>query len=232
MNQNHQNVFIADLHHPGGRQDEIDQLLGDIPANTHRIFFLGDTFHFWINDHSFIEERYSLFLDQMKQWAHNGIQLFFLEGNRDFLASHYFDEQAWIDVLHNPTITEIGGKVVYLGHGDELCWNDRAYQFYKSIIRSHPLRYLADHLPPGLRARAAQTMTDASKVLVAGKSEKTLEVPRKAYEQVIRGGVDLIIHGHLHETYHREYRIGEQVGQALCFGWKDGKRNLIQIEGI
>ncbi len=231
MNTSKQNVFIADLHHPGGESAEISRLLSEIPSNTYRIFFLGDTFHFWINESTFIEEHYTAFLTQMKKWAQEGIQLFFIEGNRDFLASHYFDEEPWIDVLHNPTITEIGGKVVYLGHGDELCWNDWAYQIYKTGIRSRLMRYMADHLPEKLRSRAAQKMSDASKMIVAEKSEKTLEVPHKAYEQVIASGVETIIHGHLHKTYHREYKIGDRVGQVISFGWKDGKRNLIHIEG-
>ncbi len=231
MVQSKQNVFIADLHHPGGEENEIDELLNEIPNNTYRIFFLGDTFHYWINEPEFIKKYYSVFLDKLQNLAKAGIQLFLIEGNRDFLASHYLEKQPWIDVLHNPTITEVGGKVVYLGHGDELCWNDWAYQFYKSIIRSRPMRFLADHIPKSLCLRTAGKMSKTSSLIVAGKKESTLEVPRKAYEQIILTGVEMIIHGHLHKTYHREYKIGGHTGQVLCFGWKDGKRNIIHIEG-
>ena len=127
-----QTVFIADLHHKGGREEEIDRLLNEIPSNTRRIFFLGDTFHYWVNESSFIQEKYASFLELLQKWSRDGIHLFFLEGNRDFLAARFFDEQPWIDVLPNPSLIEMGGRIVYIGHGDELCWNDWAYQFYKN----------------------------------------------------------------------------------------------------
>jgi len=115
-----QNVFFADLHHPGGEHEEINRLLNEIPSETIRIFLMGDTFHYWVNEPQFIRDYYSKFLSKLRKIASEGVEFYFLEGNRDFLASHYFMEQPWIDVLSNPTITELGGRAVYIGHGDEL----------------------------------------------------------------------------------------------------------------
>lgn len=226
-----QNVFLADLHHPGGASGEIEQLLAEIPGNTRRIFLLGDIFQFWVDDSAFMEEKYASFLARLKAWAEEGIQLFFLEGNRDFLASHYFDNEPWIDVLANPTVIDLGGRAVYIGHGDELCWNDWAYQTYKTFIRSRLARLLAGWLPRRLHRRIAQRMEKASGVLVAGKKESVLAVPHRAYESVISSGIDVIVHGHVHQTYQREYTVNGRTGQVLAFGWKDGKRNLIHFEG-
>ena len=163
-----QNVFMVDLHHPGGENEEINLLFSEIPGDTFRLFLMGDIFHYWINDTSFIEQHYSSFLNKLKNLASQGIQVFFIEGNRDFLASHYLDDQPWIDVLGNPTVIELGGRAVYLGHGDELCWNDWAYQLYKSIIRSQPLRYLADRLPSSLRMKTVQRMSSPSVKEITG----------------------------------------------------------------
>ena len=226
-----ENVFFADLHHPGGEEKEIERLLSEIPSNTRRIFLLGDTFHYWINELDFIENKYALFLDRLKRLARDGIQLFFLEGNRDFLASRYFEIESWIDVLPNPTVTDLGGRAVYIGHGDELCWNDWAYQIYKTFIRSRPMRFLADGLPAPLRRQAARNMAKASKAFVAAKTESTLEIPSKAYEAVFATGVDAIVHGHVHQTYQRQYNVDGKPGQIFAFGWKDGKRNMIHFEG-
>ena len=226
-----QNVFLADLHHPGGTDEAIDQLLDGIPTDTKRIFLLGDTFHFWVNDRAFIENRYRHFLTRLQDWAQQGMQLFFLEGNRDFLASRYFEEQPWMDVLPNPTVTEMGGHAVYIGHGDELCWNDWAYQLYKSCIRSRAMRFMADHLPSSWRVGAARKFSETSPSLVATKDPVTLEVPRRAYEQVFTSGIDVIVHGHLHTTYQQEYTRSGKTGRVYCFGWKDGKRNLLHFAG-
>lgn len=226
-----ENVFFADLHHPGGEEEEINRLLEEIPPSTKRVFFLGDCFHYWINDPRFIQETYSPFLKRLRELSHNGVHLFFLEGNRDFLASHYLDAQPWIDVLINPSVIELGGRAVYLGHGDELCWNDWAYQTYKTFIRSSAIRYLADRLPGPLRRKAAAKMSTASKSFVAAKPQISLKVPSEAYEQVIDAGVDVIIHGHVHDTYQRAIQTGERAGVVYCFGWSEGKRNFIHFEG-
>lgn len=226
-----ENVFFADLHHPGGLDDEIDQLLNEIPSNTYRIFFLGDTFHFWINDDSFLQDRYSHFLQSLIGLSKQGIQLFFIEGNRDFLASHYLEEQPWIEVLANPTLVDIGDRAVYLGHGDELCWNDWAYQFYKFIIRSRPLRFIANHLPNQFRKRTANRMSELSHTLVRNKKTSTLEIPPHAYQSVLRSGIDMIVHGHVHQTYRREYIVNGRKCTILAFGWNDGKRNCIHFAG-
>jgi len=226
-----ENVFLTDLHHPGGRMEEIEQLLAEIPHNTHRVFLLGDIFHYWINDEDYYNVRYAPFLNQLESWAHRGIHLFFIEGNRDFLASHYFDGLSWIDVLPNPSVIDIGGRAVYIGHGDELCWNDWAYQVYKTCIRCRPMRWIADRLPSPIRKRLVRKMSTASSILVAGKNQQTLAVPHRAYESIISSGIDTIVHGHLHQTYQREYTVNGRTGQVLAFGWQEGKRNLIHFEG-
>lgn len=224
-------VFFADLHHPGGVHEEIESLFDEMPASTKRIFLLGDIFHVWVNEPDFINERYERFLSRLKSLADDGVDLFFIEGNRDFLASRYFEDQDWIDVLLNPSIIDIGGRAVYVGHGDELCWNDWAYQAYKTFIRSRPMRFAADTLPAAMQRSIAERMASASKRLVASKTRNTLAVPPRAYEQVIASGVDAIVHGHIHDTYQRQVAVAGRVGTIYCFGWKDDKRNLIHFDG-
>ncbi len=225
------NVFFADLHHPGGVDEEVNQLFDDMPSDTSRLFFLGDIFHFWVNDPAFIEGRYKEFLAQLETLAKNGMQLFFIEGNRDFLASHYLDSQPWIDVLGNPSVIDLAGRAVYIGHGDELCWNDWAYQMYKGFIRSKPLRTLADRMPSSWKMKAVQGMANASETIVSSKSHLTLAVPQRAYEQVASTGIDAIIHGHVHDTYQKAIQVDGRETTIYSFGWKNGKRNLIHFEG-
>lgn len=225
------NFFVADLHHPGGPHTEIDQLFDEMPPDTKQIFLLGDTFHFWINDGRFIRDRYGEFLIRLQGYAERGIDIFFLEGNRDFLATAYLQHVLYIHHLPNPSLMEIGGRIVYIGHGDELCWSDWAYQIYKTVIRSRAIRLIADYLPRPLLTHVAQRMTEASASVVAGKPRRVLEVPHRAYRSIIESGIDVIIHGHVHDTYQREYVVGGRKGTVYAFGWKDGKRNVIYFDG-
>jgi len=226
-----QNVFFADLHHPGGEHEDINRLISEIPSSAIRLFLLGDIFHYWVNEPGFIQEYYSPFLAKLRELSRQGLELYFLEGNRDFLASHYLLEQPWIDVLPNPYVTELGGRAVYLGHGDELCWNDWAYQAYKSVIRSNIVRNMADRLPAKMQRNMVKKMSEASGQIVSGKTQKTLAVPEKAYRQVAATGIDVIVHGHIHDSYQRAVESDGHRAEIFCFGWMNGKRNFIHFEG-
>lgn len=226
-----QNVFMVDLHHTGGEDEEINRLLDELPTSAKRLFLLGDIFHYWVNDDRFIYERYTPFLNRLKKLADGGIELFFIEGNRDFLAVPYLENEPWIDVLLNPTLLDLHGRAIYIGHGDELCWNDWQYQLYKAFIRSRPLKFAAEKLPAHLKLSIIKRMEKASKAFIAGKKQNMLKVPERAYHAVINTGIDVIVHGHLHETYQREIHSNGRVCQVLCFGWKDGKRNIIHFDG-
>jgi len=76
-----------------------------------------------------------------------------------------------------------------------------------------------------------ERMSKASGKIVQGKSKSTLAVPGRAYRQVIGSGVDLIVHGHIHDSYQRRVNADGRQGEVLCFGWKEGKRNFIHFEG-
>ncbi len=225
------NFFVADLHHPGGPHSEIDQIFDEMPPDTKQIFLLGDTFHYWINDGRFIRDTYGDFLIRLQGYAEREIDIFFLEGNRDFLASAYFENVAYIHTLPNPSLIDISGRVVYIGHGDELCWSDWAYQIYKTFIRSKAMRLMADNLPRPILTRVAQKLSEASNAIVAAKPRRVLQVPHKAYRSIIANGVDVIIHGHVHDTYQREYLVGGRKGTVYAFGWKNGRRNVIYFDG-
>lgn len=221
--------FAADLHHPGGRDEDIEALFDAMPSTIREMFLLGDIFDYWINDADFIEERYGAFLQRLRKYAAGGIDIFFLEGNRDFLARHYFERENWIHVLTNPSVIDLDGRMAYIGHGDELCWNDYRYQFYKLVIRSRPLRWLADNLPNPWKRKIARRMSEKSEELVSRKTRRELQVPERAYRNMVETGMDVIIHGHVHESYQKEIRSENRVGLAIAFGWQNGRRNVIAL---
>lgn len=227
--QNATRMFAADLHHPGGRNEEIERFFLEIPDSVQSIFLLGDIFDYWVNDPDFIEERYGAFLQLLRKMAAGGIDIFFVEGNRDFLASHYFEDEPWIHVLPNPSIIDIDGRTAYIGHGDELCWNDYMYQAYKAVIRSRIVRAIADHLPGHWKQRIAARMAEKSTQLTRKSTRSALRVPPRAYRYMIRTGMDVIIHGHLHDTYQRNIESDGRSGVVLAFGWQEGRRNLIML---
>jgi UDP-2,3-diacylglucosamine pyrophosphatase LpxH len=93
------------------------------------------------------------------------------------------------------------------------------------------VKYLADKLPSAVKQSVIKNMERASKSFIAGKKKESLRVPERAYNAVIDLGIDVIVHGHLHDTYQRQITSNGRVCQVFCFGWKDGKRNIIHFEG-
>ncbi len=56
-----------------------------------------------------------------------------------------------------------GGKKIYFGHGDELERFNYSYQLYKSIIRSYPLKTLANWVPYSVIEKVGTWMSKTSK---------------------------------------------------------------------
>lgn len=59
--------------------------------------------------------------------ADQGIRLFFLAGNRDFLIGEQFLDKAKMQRLVDPTVIRLGEENVLLSHGDRYCTQDYSH---------------------------------------------------------------------------------------------------------
>ncbi len=120
---------------------------------VNKIFFLGDIFDLLVGSKVEYVDYYQEFFLVVQNLLEAGKEIYFFEGNHDFhfknlLRERYkiFFDNNKLQYLNSPLKIKIAGKNFLFCHGDEIDLENRGYQFYKWIIRSRFIQYLADDL--------------------------------------------------------------------------------------
>lgn len=204
-------AFVADVHLRTEDISGLKKVLGFLEKiqqlEVKHLFILGDFFHLWVNSPFLIRKAYRPVIEKFSQLYRSGIKITYLVGNRDFLIRDYYQTRPEIEVFSQALLCNLGDRRLYLSHGDELCLNDRHYQFYKIVIRHRVTRILTAFLPGAIKEMIASYLSQASRTLVSRKSKTTLGVTIPALERIFRQGIDIIIHGHTHRSYLRQMVI-------------------------
>ncbi|KTD52453.1 UDP-2,3-diacylglucosamine hydrolase [Legionella rubrilucens] len=203
-------VFISDLHlHP------------DVPAITHRfndfmqwaaanartLYILGDFFHAWPGDDS-IDEWSSAIASTLAQAASQGLTIYYLHGNRDFLLGQRFATTAGMTLLRDPSLITLGGVPVLLTHGDRYCTLDKAHQRFRRLTRNRLFTALFLKLPLSYRNQLVSHIRQRSQQN-RNKDEQMMDVvANDVLKHLYRCGVQQVIHGHTHKPGLSRYHYG------------------------
>ena len=126
-------LFISDLHLSPERP-ELTRLAVDFLQNntqdTSSLYILGDLFNTWLGD-DVIPAEFSAFIEQLRQLKQQGVNVFLMVGNRDFMLGQDFAQRCGAQLLTDPVVITLNKKPVLLMHGDSLCTDDLAYQRYR-----------------------------------------------------------------------------------------------------
>lgn len=192
-------VFISDLHlNPA--EPEISQRFAEFinwaAANCRRLYILGDFFHVWAGDDTLDDWSMDI-AARLGQLSAQGIALYFMPGNRDFLLGDHFARLAGWTVLPDPCLIDCGQQAILLAHGDAFCTRDRAHQRFRRLTRSPWFSSLFLRLPQRLRLQLCQSVRQHSQR--QQKSQMIMDVEIATVCQVAEAhGVSTLIHGHTH----------------------------------
>ena len=136
--------FLSDAHlgsraitNPEAHQQTLITMLQRMAEDATAIYLLGDIFDFWCeyywSDRS--KEQYRPFLQTLQSLTNKGIEVHFLIGNHDLWTFGWLAKQTGITVHRRPITTTIGGKKVFLAHGDGLVPDNYINQLPKHIQR-------------------------------------------------------------------------------------------------
>lgn len=105
------------------------------------VLLLGDLFEVWVGDDALDEPgSFEARCAAVLQEAATKRPLFFMAGNRDFLAGKQLMQRTGMTALADPTVLVWGeGKEqrrILLSHGDALCLDDVEYQQFRALSRS------------------------------------------------------------------------------------------------
>ena len=205
----------------------MDSFLAFLETEKDRIahlVILGDLFEFFFGFRKpspdipspFAFNEYLPVLKQLQRLSERGIRITYMEGNHDFRLKSFFQEHFGMGVEVHPRGTEetLGGKRVYLAHGDLCNPREWRYRTLRKILKN-PITYgLMDLVDPSFTRRVAERLNDMSYQMVhrSFPSNPPSAFRRFAHQKFL-DGFDLVILGHSH--------VSEEVEE-----WIDGRRCL------
>ena len=215
--------FISDLHlqasHPElttGFYRFVEQTITDATD----LYILGDFFDAWIGD----DEDDSFYLgviEKLKIYTDNGLRIFFMHGNRDFLVGKIFAEQTGVTLLDDPTDITLAGKKVRLMHGDSLCTTDTDYMQFRAQVRSPQWQQQVLSLPLAQRRMMAAQMRAQSQSMNSNKAEdimdvNPIDVAAQFAQNEAQPKIDILLHGHTHRP--ARHQVNESGNERIVLG--------------
>jgi len=214
-------LFISDLHLSPERPDIIQlfiQFMNDQAAQAESLYILGDFVEYWLGDDDKAEGLNEAFTC-MKQHADNGLKIYLMHGNRDFLMGETLAQRAGCTLIHEPYLVNFDNKPVLLLHGDILCTDDVRYQELRLMLRNPA--WQADFLSKPITEREAMALAlrKQSQQETQSKDEDIMDVNADAVAQAfIDNNVSLMIHGHTHRPAIHELDINNSDAKRIVLG--------------
>lgn len=216
-------LFISDLHLAGERPATSQQFLRflrDEAARAQALYVLGDLFESWAGDDELTDRRGDPLAAEVaagfKSLSRQGVSVWFMHGNRDFLVGQAFFDASGAQRLDDPSVIKFAGKRLALLHGDTLCTDDHDYQAWRRNVRSEAWQreFLAQPLLE--RRKAIAGLREKSQGVIAAKPAEIMDVNRETVRDVFRHlKLQHMIHGHTHRPARHEH----EVDGARCERW-------------
>jgi UDP-2,3-diacylglucosamine hydrolase len=224
-------LFVSDLHLSATRP-AISRLFQNFLAHQARqaaaLYILGDLFEYWAGDDDLADPFNASICAALKQLAESGTQIFFMPGNRDFLAGSGFALASGTKLLSEPQRVDINGFPTLLLHGDTLCTDDASYQEFRNKVRSAAwqMNFLAQ--PLAERKTQIETLRKQSDQEKQLKSVAIMDANPAAVAAVLRShGYPRLIHGHTHRpAFHRHEVDGKTCERWVLGDWYDSGNYL------
>ena len=233
------NYFVSDVHlgldvkDPAVREKRFVDFLRGIPAEkTQALYLLGDIWDFWYEYRDVVPKGFVKVFAALGDLMEAGVKVYFFQGNHDMWCYSYFQELG-IEVLQQPYVTEIGGKVFCLGHGDGLGPCPRGYKIMRSAFRNRALQWCFSLLHPWLAFRIGKGWSRRSRLAknesyVFRGADEPLWKWAEAFSR--QRHVDYFVFGHYHTDVRETLPTGARL--ILLKDWMDYSAYLRYESGI
>ncbi len=188
------------------------------PNEPRQLYILGDLFDAWIGDDDDSALAQTT-LDKLRETSNTNTELFFMAGNRDFLAGSDFASHTGCTLLDDPTVITLAGKEVLLMHGDTLCTEDHDYQKFRNVVRSREWQQEVLGKSLAERRALAQALRNDSQQANAEKDNAIMDVnAAEVVRSMEQYGVQTLIHGHTHRPACHDLTVNGQPAQRIVLG--------------
>ncbi len=214
-------LFISDLHLAPERPDIISLFVNFMEhqaAQAESLYILGDLVEYWLGDDDPAEGLNDVF-NCMKKHADNGLNIYLMHGNRDFLMGEQLAQRAGCQLIHEPCVINFDNTPILLLHGDTLCTDDVRYQELRVMLRNPAWQQEFLAKPIEERQQMAIALRKQSEQETQNKAADIMDVNTDAVKQAfIQHKVNLIIHGHTHRPAIHQLMIGDQPARRIVLG--------------
>jgi UDP-2,3-diacylglucosamine hydrolase len=195
-------IFLADAHL---NQDDIHcrrflEMAAQAAAEKVPMFLLGDMFDLWFGNRGLTFGYQRPIIDRLRELRRGGFRIYYVEGNRDFYLRGEHEGTTFDVIAAGDLRATIGGKHVFLSHGDTVNKADFSYRFWKGISKNRLANRAVAHLPAWLFLPMADRVERKLKRYNRRHKESFPEAECRTYATKLFGaGSDIIVLGHFHQ---------------------------------
>ena len=224
-------AFISDLHlEPieNSRLKTFYDLLLRAQSEFNSLYIIGDLFEYWIgdDDHNPINKN---IIQNIKNATDNGLNIFLIHGNRDFLLGSKFEEMTGIQIIDDMTVIEDEFCKIMVSHGDVFCTDDIEYQNLKKTLRSE--QWIENFLSKTIEERIdfANQLRSQSAESSSNKAENIMDVNMAYVNEIIdKNKIDILIHGHTHRP--AVHKLDSGASRAVLGSWENNEGWIIEYK--
>jgi UDP-2,3-diacylglucosamine hydrolase len=221
-------IFLSDAHL---NQDDIHSrtflaLADKAAAEKIPLYLLGDMFDLWFGAPGLTFGFQRPIVDHLRELRQGGLRLYYVEGNRDFYLKKEHEGTTFDIVSEGDMRAAVGGKRLYLTHGDTVNRADFVYRFWKGISKNRLANDAVAKLPPSIILPMADWIE--RKLKRSNRRYKGSFPEREAREFSLRlfgQGVDFVVLGHFHQERLMRFTQAETSKVLVVLpSWKEAWR--------
>lgn len=214
--------FLSDVHlhaqEPATAQAWLHHLAH---TQADALFLLGDVFEVWVGDDLLGQDAFVDDCVQALQRLSQRCALFFMHGNRDFLAGPGLMQATGARPLADPTVLVLDGHRVLLSHGDALCLDDAEYLAFRAQVRTPAWQQAFVNRPLPERLALARDLRDQSQKQQAQRAAQGrgyADVDDAAALSALQHAqAQVLIHGHTHRP--GRHALSDSLAREVLSDW-------------
>lgn len=227
-------MFVSDVHLMGiddPRMDAFADFLRSWIGRMDMVVLLGDIFDFYYGFRGVVFWEHIAPLAAMRDLVQAGVRVVFVEGNHEFRIAEACRKGLGVETLPGTGEVTVGGRRIYLSHGDLADPSDYGYRFLYFFLRNPVTAALAGAVPPRFAWWLARRASDTSRAYAGGRGQRLNEMFRRIAVEKIQAGYDAALFGHSHQPELEEVTVGSKTGTfGNCGDWVKS-RTYIRFEG-
>jgi UDP-2,3-diacylglucosamine hydrolase len=199
-------------------------MLDTVSRQAATLVLAGDLFNLWIGGNGPEPEHIQAVLDRLRSIRKNGVEVKYLEGNRDYFIRAHYEGDVFDTVAEKGLWEAVGDCRVFAIHGDLANPEDRRYRRWRRFSRSRPIRLLFRGLPRSWRIRLAERLEGTMRRSNLAYKQAFPERQVREYARSrFREGGDLVVLGHFHVE--KDLPVdGPEGGRILVLPeWKENR---------